>query len=113
MLARRWHRRQRQAFFIALLAVVKLHHIDVQARISGKAEPDADLAQQTGNKVQVVFTVLHHLFAARVLSGQGKQEILAFKAVALAQNFFHNLRDRHVLVNCVLVRTAEQGQAWL
>jgi hypothetical protein len=33
--------------------------------------------------------------------------------VALAQDFFHDLRNRHVLVNGVLVRAVEQRQAWL
>ncbi|MCW0318911.1 hypothetical protein NB724_004062 [Pantoea ananatis] len=61
------HRWQRQAFLVTLLAVVKLHHVDVQARVSGEAEPDAHLAQQAGNKVQVVLAVLHHLLTTRVL----------------------------------------------
>ena len=63
--------------------------------------------------MQVVLTVLHDLFPARVLSGQCEQEILAAHVVALAQNFFHNLRDRHILVNGVLARTFEQRQARL
>ncbi|MCW0307605.1 hypothetical protein NB725_002286 [Pantoea ananatis] len=29
-----------------------------------------------------------------------------------AQNFFHDLRDGHVLINGILVRTVEQRQAW-
>ncbi|MCW0317792.1 hypothetical protein NB724_002943 [Pantoea ananatis] len=61
------HRRQRQAFLVTLTVVVKLHHVDVQARVGGEAEPDAHLAQQAGDEVQVVLAVLHHLLAARVL----------------------------------------------
>ncbi len=113
MLPGRRHRRQRQAFLIPLLAVVKLHHVDVQARVGGEAEPDTHFAQQAGNKVQVVLTVLHHLFTARILSGERKQKILAAHAVALAQDFLHNLRDGHILVNGVLVRTVKQRQARL
>ncbi len=113
MLPGRRHRRQRQACFIPLLAVVKLHHVDVQARVGGEAEPDTDLTQQAGDKVQVVLTVLHHLLTPWILSGERKQKILAAHAVALAQDFLHNLRDGHVLVNGVLVRTVKQRQAWL
>jgi hypothetical protein len=67
MLPGRRHRRQRQAFLIPLLAVVKLHHVDVQPRVGGEAKPDTDLTQQAGDKVQVVLTVLHHLLTARIL----------------------------------------------
>ncbi|SAA93735.1 Uncharacterised protein [Enterobacter cloacae] len=113
MLARWRYRRQRQAFLVPLPAVVKLHHVNVKARVGGEAKPDADLAQQAGDKVQVVLAVLHHLLAARVLSGQREQKILAAHVVTLAQDFFHDLRNRHVLINGVLVRTVEQRQAWL
>jgi hypothetical protein len=66
MLARRRYRRQRQAFLIPLLAVVKLHHVNVQARVGGEAKPDTHLTQQAGDKVQVVLAVLHHLLTARI-----------------------------------------------
>jgi transcription termination factor NusB len=42
-----------------------------------------------------------------------EQKILTAHAVALAQDFFHDLRDRHVLINGVLVRTVKQRQARL
>ncbi len=113
MLPGRRHRRQRQAFLIPLLAVVKLHHVDVQPRVGGKAEPDTDLTQQAGDKVQVVLTVLHHLLTTWILSGERKQEILAAHAVVLAQDFLHNLRDGHALVNGVLVRAVKQCQTRL
>jgi hypothetical protein len=87
MLARRRNRRQRQAFLIPLLAVVKLHHVNVQARVGGEAEPDTDLTQQAGDKVQVVLAVLHHLLTARIFFAEREQKILTAHAVALAQDF--------------------------
>ncbi|VAE83776.1 Uncharacterised protein [Enterobacter hormaechei] len=113
MLARWRYRRQRQAFLIPLLAVVKLHHVNVEARVGGEAEPYTDLAQQAGDEVQVVLSVLHHLLTAWILSGERKQKILTAHAVALAQDFLHNLWDGHVLVNGVLVRAVKQCQTRL
>ena len=110
MLAGRRHRRQRQAFLVTLLAVVKLHHINIQARVGGEAKPDAHFAQQAGDEVQIVLAVLHHLLTARILFCEREQKILTAHAVTLAQDFLHNLRDRHVLVNRVLVRTVKQCQ---
>ncbi len=112
VLARWRYRRQGHAFLVPLLAVVKLHHVDVQSRVGGEAEPDTDLTQQAGDEVQVILAVLHHLLTARILFSEREQKILTAHTVPLAQDFFHDLRDRHVLVNGVLVRTVEQRQAW-
>ena len=108
----RRHRRQALAFLVTLLAVVKLHHINIQARVGGEAKPDAHFAQQAGDEVQIVLAVLHHLLTARILFCEREQKILTAHAVTLAQDFFHDLRDRHILVNGVLVRTVEQCHAW-
>ncbi len=86
MLPGRRHRRQRQAFLISLLAVVKLHHVDVQPRVGGEAEPDTDLTQQAGDKVQS-FSPYCITCSRRGYSLVSEQKILAAHAGALAQDF--------------------------
>ena len=85
----------------------------MQPRVGGKAKPDPHLTQQPGDKAQVILAVLHHLLAARIRFCQREQKILTAQAVALAEDFFHNLRNGLVLVNGVLVRAVKQRQARL
>ncbi|MNE86045.1 hypothetical protein D3C80_1831040 [compost metagenome] len=63
--------------------------------------------------MQIILAVLHHLLTARVLFCKREQKILAAQVVALAQDFFHNLRHRHILINRVLMRAVEQCQTRL
>ncbi|CAM3374381.1 hypothetical protein SB01139_05036 [Klebsiella pneumoniae] len=85
----------------------------MQPRVGGKAKPDPHLTQQPGDKAQIILAVLHHLLAARIRFCQREQKILTAQAVALAEDFFHNLRNGLVLVNGVLVRAVKQRQARL
>ncbi|MNO77203.1 hypothetical protein D3C76_683040 [compost metagenome] len=63
--------------------------------------------------MQVILAVLHHLLTARVLFCKREQKILTAHVMALTQDFFHNLRNRHILINGVLMRAVKQRQAWL
>ncbi|EIR93334.1 hypothetical protein YPPY36_1317, partial [Yersinia pestis PY-36] len=88
---------------IEALVVVKLHHINIEFGIGGKTKPDPHLGQQAADKGQVILAVLHYLLAAWVLAGQREDKILTAHVMALTQNFFHNLRHRHVLIYPVLM----------
>ncbi|MNQ68018.1 hypothetical protein D3C85_825620 [compost metagenome] len=102
--------RQLDTELVVALVIVELHHIDVQAFIAGEAVPDTDVGQQTGDKGQVAFAVLHDLFALGVIAHQVEEKILAFKVVATAQDVFDNLRYRLVLVDTKLFTPPQQGQ---
>lgn len=76
------HRRQNQPLLVVPLVIVKLHHVNVQPGVGGEAEPDTDLAQQAGDKAQVVLAVLHHLLATRIRLCQGENKVLPAHGVA-------------------------------
>ncbi|MNQ70690.1 hypothetical protein D3C85_853340 [compost metagenome] len=102
--------RQLDTELVVALVIVELHHIDVQAFIAGEAVPDTDVGQQTGDKGQVAFAVLHDLFAFGIFTHQVEEKVLAFKVVAAAQDAFDDLRHRLVLVNSKLPALAKQRQ---
>ena len=77
---------------IVTLGVMQLQHVDAQALVVGNAVPDPDLGQQPRDKGQVAFTELHHLLALGVLAQQVEKEVLAFEAVAAAQDALDDLR---------------------
>ncbi|KPW28244.1 Uncharacterized protein ALO51_05476 [Pseudomonas amygdali] len=103
--------RQLDIELVVTLVIVKLHHVDVQARIMGEAVPDAHIGQQSGDKSQVAFAVLHDLFAPGVVTHQIEEKVLPFEIMPGTQDAFDDLRHRLVLIDTELPASAKQGQA--